>query len=105
MKRIALGFLIGSLVLSGTALAVDAHRWHHHGDGSGHPWAGFLAGAIADLVLEAFRIPPVAREPRYYYKGMICQDVQVPGQWELERRQDDGSYPIWRPGYWRRECY
>ena len=105
MGRIVLGLLIGFLVLSAMALPAEAHRWQHHGHKHGHPFGRFLAGVVRDLIHEVLRPPPVTREPRYYYKGMICQDVQVPGQWELERRRDDDSYPIWRPRYWRRECY
>ncbi len=103
-----LGLLIGSLVLSGMALPTEAGGWHNrqnHGHGPGQFLVGFLAVAVMALVLDALLPRPVVREPRYYYKGMICQDVQVPGRWELEGRREDGSYRIWRPGYWRRECY
>ncbi len=106
IKGIVRGFFIGSLVVGAMALPAEAHRRHpYYGHEHGHPFGRFLAGVVRDLILEVLRPPPVTREPRYYYKGMICQDVQVPGRWELERRWDDGSYPIWRPGYWRRECY
>ncbi len=106
MKRLVVGLFLGILVVGSLTLPAEAHRRHpYHGHEHGHPFGRFLAGVVRDLILEALRPPPVVREPRYYYKDMICQDVLVPGRWELERRRDDGSYPIWRPGYWRRECY
>ncbi len=106
MKRLAVGLFTVTLVLGSLAHPTEAHRRHpYHGHEYGHPFGRFLAGVVRDLILDVLRPAPVTREPRYYYKGMICRDVQVPGRWELERRQEDGSYPIWRPGYWRRECY
>ena len=105
MRRTVVSFLSAILLVGVMAMPAEAHRKHHPGQEYGHPLGRFLAGVVRDLILDVLRPAPVTREPRYYYKGMICQDVMVPGRWELERRRDDGSYPIWRPGYWRRECY
>ena len=105
MKRAVVSFFCAILLVGAMALPVAAHRKDHPGHERGHSFGRFLAGVVRDVILEVLRPPAVAREPGYYYKGMICHDVQVPGRWESERRPGDGSYHIWRPGYWRRECY
>ena len=111
IKGIVRGFFIGSLVVGAMALPAEAHRWHHHHHGHhghGHFLGGFLAGAATALLLDALLTPRVVREPRYYYRGMICRDVLIPGRWELRTREQNGFttyYHVRVPGYWRRECY
>lgn len=105
MRRAVVSFFCAILLVGAMALPVEAHRKDHPGYERGQSFGRFLAGLVGDLIREVLRPAPVTREPRYYYQGMICRDVQVPGRWQSERRPGDGSYPIWRPGYWRRECY
>ncbi len=109
MKRIVLGLLIGSLVVGGMALPAEAgHRHHRHHHGHGHFLGGLLAGAATVLILDALLTPRVVHEPHYYYRGLTCRDVLIPGRWELRFREQNGFttyYHVWIPGYWQRECY
>ncbi len=118
MRRAIVGLLIGILVLSGMALPAEArgrnHRHHHHhGHGDGHFLGGFLAGAGTVLILDAILTPrvvyapPVVYQP-VYYRGPVCQDVWIPGRWEVHPRQYNGFtsyYQVRVPGYWQRQCY
>ena len=125
MRRLAVGLVIGSLVLAGMALPAEAGRWHrghhgyyHHGYGGGYFAGGFLAGAGTVLVLNALVTPrvvygppvvyaaPVVYQP-VYYRAPVCQDVWVQERWELRPQQQNGFttyYQVLVPGYWQRYC-
>jgi hypothetical protein len=125
MRRLAVGLVIGSLVLGGMALPAEAghghrgyHKYHHQGHGGGYFAGGFLAGAGTVLVLNAFLTPrvvygppvvyaaPVVYQP-VYYRAPVCQDVWVQERWELRPQQQNGFttyYQVLVPGYWQRYC-
>jgi len=125
MRRLAVGLVIGSLVLAGMALPAEAghgHRgyrgYYHHGYGGGYFAGGFLAGAGTVLVLNALVTPrvvygppvvyaaPVVYQP-VYYRAPVCQDVWVQERWELRPQQQNGFttyYQVLVPGYWQRYC-
>lgn len=129
MRRLVFGLLIGSLVLGGMALPAEArsgHRGHHkhdvrhhnrhvhrHRHGHDHFFGGFLAGAGTVLILDALvtpRVvygPPVVYQP-VYYRAPVCQDVWVPGRWELRPREENGFttyYQVWVEGHWQQQCF
>ena len=132
MKRLAVGLVIGSLVLGGMALPAEAGQWHRgyrgyypHGYGGGYFAGGFLAGAGTVLVLNALLTPrvvyaapvvyappvvyaaPVVYQP-VYYRAPVCQDMWVQERWELRPQQQNGFttyYQVLVPGYWQRQCY
>jgi len=125
MRRLAVGLVIGSLVLGGMALPAEAghwhrgyHKYHHQGHGGGYFAGGFLAGAGTVLVLNALvtpRVvygppvvyaPPVVYQP-VYYRAPVCQDVWVQERWELRPQQQNNFttyYQVLVPGYWQRYC-
>jgi len=125
MRRLAVGLVIGSLVLGGMALPAEAGHWHrgYRGHGHGHFAGGFLAGAGTVLILDALRTPrvvyaapvvygppvvyaaPVVYQP--VYRAPVCQDVWVQERWELRPQQQNGFttyYQVFVPGYWQRYC-
>ena len=118
MRRVALSLLIGSLVLGGAAVSVEASgrqhgHHHHHGHGHDHFLGGFLAGAGTVLILDALLAPrvvyppPVVYQP-FYYRVPVCRDVWVPGRWELQSREQNGFttyYHVRVEGDWQRQCY
>ncbi|MFQ5848537.1 MAG: hypothetical protein ACE5IQ_12815 [Candidatus Methylomirabilales bacterium] len=119
MRYLAIGLLIGVLVLGGLALPAEARGWHHghhghhHGGRHGHFAGGFLAGAATVLAIDALyrpRVvyaPPVVYEP-VYYRAPVCQNVWVPGRWELQSRNQGGFttyYHVRVDGHWRQQCY
>lgn len=114
MKRVALGLLIGILVLGGMAVPAEAGHWHHgHHHGHDHFLGGFLTGAATVLVLDALRTPrfvyrpPVVYEP-VYYRVPVCRDVWIPGRWQRTTRTQGSFmtyYDVWVEGYWQRQCY
>lgn len=125
MRRIAFAFLIGSLLLAGSAQLAEARGWHHrrhgrhrvhhfHHDRHGHGYfaGGFLAGAVTFLVVDALvtpravYAPPVVYQP-VYYRTPVCQNIWIPGRWELSPREDNGFttyYQVWMEGHWQRHC-
>ena len=131
MRRLAVGLVIGSLVLGGMTLPAEAGHWHrgyhghhHHGYGGGYFAGGFLAGAGTVLVLDALRTPrvvyaapmvyappvvyaaPVVYQP--VYRAPVCQDVWVQERWDVRPQQQNGFttyYQVLVPGYWQRHCY
>jgi hypothetical protein len=135
MRRLAVGLVIGSLVLGGMALpAAEAggkhrgyygHRGGHYGHGGkdyryggGYFAGGFLAGAGTVLVLNALLTPRVVYAPpvayaapvvyQPVYRTPICQDVWVQERWEVRPQQQNGFttyYQVLVPGYWQRQCY
>lgn len=126
MRRIALGLVIGSLVLGGMSLPAQAggrhyrhyrqqrhFRHHGHHDGHGHFFGGFLAGATTFLVLDALTTPRVVYAPPVVYEPVyrrvpVCRNVWVPERWELQARQQNGFttyYEVRVPGYWQQQCY
>lgn len=128
MRRMAVGLVIGSLVLGGMALPAEARGWHrgyyarHYGYGYGYGrfFGGFVAGATTVLVLDALTTPRVIYTPVYpvvpapvvyapvYYRAPVCRDVWVPERWEVHPRHDNGFttyYQVLVPGTWQRQCY
>ena len=121
MRRIAVGLVIGSLVLGAMTLPAEARGWHHghYGRhyGSGYFFGGFVSGAATVLVLDALTTPrvvygpPVVYGPVYapvYYRAPVCRDVWVPERWEVHPRHDNGFttyYQVLVPGTWQRQCY
>lgn len=125
MRRLAVGLVIGSLMLGGMALPAEAGNWHRghkgyyrYGYGGGYFAGGFLAGAGTVLVLNALvtpRVvygppvvyaPPVVYQP--VYRAPVCQDVWVQERWELRPQQQNGFttyYQVLVPGYRQRQCY
>ncbi len=115
MRRVAFAFLVGSLLLGGLALPAEARGWHHrrHGHHHGHFAGGFVAGATTALAFNALYTPrivyarPVVHEP-LYYRGPVCRDVWVPGQWEIRTQTQNGFttyYQLWVASHWQRQCY
>lgn len=124
MRWITLGLLMGSLVLGGMVLPVEAGRRHyrhhrhdrahhvrhfhssfHHGHRPGHFAGGFLAGAATVLLVDALRTPPVVP---VYYRAPVCRHDWVPGRWELRIRKQNGFtsyYHVWVDGHWQRHCF
>ncbi len=122
MRRIAMGLVIGSLVLGGMTLPAEARGWHHrhhHLDGNGRFFGGFLAGAGTVLLLDALTTPRIVYAPRViyrppvvyepvYYRAPICRDVWTPDRWETRASQQNGFttyYQVLVPGSWQRHCY
>ncbi len=133
MRHIACSLLIGNLVLGGMVLPAEAggrrhkhyrHRVHHghhhrrhvyrhdHHYGPGHFVGGFLAGAATVLVVNSLHTPrvvythPVAYRPAPY-RAPVCQNIWVPGEWELRPRHDNGFttyYHVWVEGRWQQHC-
>ena len=125
MRRVACGFLVGSLVLGGLAVAAEAGGWHrrhhgrhhfrprfHHGRHHGHFAGGFLAGATTVLILDALYTPRVVYTPPVVYRPIpyrapVCQDIWIPGRWELRSRQQGDfttHYHVWVEDHWQRQC-
>ncbi len=84
MKRVAVGLVIGSLVLGVMSLPAQARGWRHghhrhyshfrhhdHHDGHGHFLGGFLAGAATFLVLDALATPRVVYAPPVTYAPVV----------------------------------
>lgn len=124
MRRIAMGLVIGSLVLGGMALPAEARGWRHrhHGRHHGHGqfFGGFLAGAGTVLLFDALTTPRVVYAPRVvygppvvyeapvYYRAPVCRDTWIPERWETRAREQNGFttyYQVWVPGTWTRQCY
>jgi hypothetical protein len=131
MRRIAVGLVIGSLVLGGIILPAEARGWHrgYYGRhyGRGYFFGGFVAGATTVLVLDALTTPRVVHGPPVvygplvgpvvpppvvyapvYYRAPVCRDVWVPERWEVHPRYDNGFttyYQVLVPGAWQRQCF
>ena len=128
MRRITAGLLMGTLVLGAMALPAEArgrhhrhhghdhahhvqrhvhpslHHGHHRGHHPGHFTGGFLAGAATVLAVEALHTRPVVP---VYYRGPVRRNDWVPGQWEVQVRQNNGFtsyYHVWVNGHWQRHC-
>lgn len=119
MRRLALAFLIGSLVLGGLALPAEARGWHHRRHGHhyrhhhGHFAGGFVAGAVTILAIDALLTPrvvyapPVVYQP-VYHRAPVCRNNWVPGRWETQPRTQNGFtsyYQVWVEGHWQQQCY
>jgi hypothetical protein len=125
MRRLAVGLVIGSLVLGGMALPAEAGQWrgghkgyHRYGYGGGYFAGGFLAGAGTVLVLNTLLAPRVVYGPPVVYAAPVvyqpdyrvpvCHNVWVQERWELRPQQQNGFttyYQVLVPGYWQRQCY
>lgn len=127
MKYVTLGLLMGSLVLGGMVIPVEAGgrpRGHHGYDHAhhvrrhvrpvfpsvhhhGHFAGGFLAGAATVLAVEALYTPRLVVEP-VYYRAPVCRHDWVPGRWEIQTQTQQGLtsyYQVWVDGHWQRHCY
>lgn len=119
MRRLALAFLIGSLVLGGLALPAEARGRHHRRHGHhyrhhhGHFAGGFVAGAVTILAIDALLTPrvvyapPVVYQP-VYHRAPVCRNNWVPGRWETQPRTQNGFtsyYQVWVEGHWQQQCY
>ncbi len=88
------------------------HHRHPHRPHHGHFACGFLAGAATILVLDALLTPRVVYAPPVVYypvthRAPVCEDIWIPGRWELRPQQDNGFityYQVWVNGHWERQC-